>query len=151
MTVRFKNDDGEEIVISKDGFGSKTVIGGQSKQEDNYKAAATDALKKAATLFGIAAQLYRDNNEEEFFNLMNDPWNDDEVYMKYQPEREFVRKILEQNNDNPNIINEELLTWSVKKFKDIQELKPKAFQMFIEYLKIKYDENGVYIHGNVNK
>ena len=45
---------------SRVGFGSKTIVGGASEQESCFKAAATDALKKAATLFGIGLELYED-------------------------------------------------------------------------------------------
>jgi recombination DNA repair RAD52 pathway protein len=41
-------------------FGTKTLIGGSSEQEGASKAAATDALKKCSTLFGIGLELYDD-------------------------------------------------------------------------------------------
>jgi hypothetical protein len=41
-------------------FGTKTLIGGSSEQEGASKSAATDALKKCATLFGIGLELYDD-------------------------------------------------------------------------------------------
>lgn len=57
------------------GFGSKVVIGGASEQESCFKSAATDALKKASTLFGIALELYED--EPTYFE-------EDFLYMKEQ-------------------------------------------------------------------
>ncbi|BCO16098.1 hypothetical protein_gp045 [Bacillus phage vB_BceM_WH1] len=41
-------------------YGSKIIIGGATEQEHALKSAATDALKKCASLFGVAAELYRD-------------------------------------------------------------------------------------------
>jgi len=46
-------------------FGTKTLIGGASEQEGASKAAATDALKKCATLFGIGLELYGDKENTE--------------------------------------------------------------------------------------
>lgn len=42
-------------------YGSKVIIGGATEQEHTFKSAATDALKKCASLFGIGAELYRDD------------------------------------------------------------------------------------------
>lgn len=79
LTVPIVQEDGTVVMITKSGFGSKTVLGGQADQEHIFKAAATDALKKAASLFGIGAQLYRDEDEQAFFEAINyeDPWTDD--------------------------------------------------------------------------
>ncbi len=42
-------------------YGSKTIVGRTSEQESVHKAAMTDALKKCATLFGVAKELYLDD------------------------------------------------------------------------------------------
>jgi len=46
-------------------FGTKALLGGYTEQEGAAKAAATDALKKCATLFGIGLELYDDKENEE--------------------------------------------------------------------------------------
>lgn len=46
---------------SKMAFGSKSIIGRVTEQESVYKAAMTDSLKKAATLFGVGKELYLDD------------------------------------------------------------------------------------------
>jgi hypothetical protein len=75
--------DGQEIVIPqspyvevvgrltvpgvgvKEQFGTKILVGGASEQEGAAKSAATDALKKCATLLGIGLELYGDSENEE--------------------------------------------------------------------------------------
>lgn len=42
----------------KEQYGSKVLIGGASEQESAFKSAATDAMKKCASLFGIGLDLY---------------------------------------------------------------------------------------------
>lgn len=148
LTVYLKNEQGEYFKISKDGFGSKTVVGSQSKQEDNYKAAATDAIKKAATLLGVAAQLYRDNNEELFFNLLNDPWIDDEIFKKYKSEREYLRKLINYGVETEESLNKMLSEWTEDRFKNIQELTPDELKDFVEMLKAKKEVNQ---DGDVNE
>jgi len=42
-------------------YGSKILVGGATEQESAFKAAATDALKKCASMFGIGLELYGDD------------------------------------------------------------------------------------------
>lgn len=69
LSVYLQDEDSKEMIrISKTAFGSTAVTGNQANQANNgYKGAQTDALKKAASLFGIASELYRDPQEEEWF------------------------------------------------------------------------------------
>lgn len=46
----------------KEQFGTKVLLGGASEQEGAAKAAATDALKKCATMLGIGLELYSDDD-----------------------------------------------------------------------------------------
>lgn len=48
----------------KEQYGSKVLIGGATEQESAFKAAATDALKKCASMFGIGLELY--GGDEDF-------------------------------------------------------------------------------------
>lgn len=147
---------------SRVGFGSKTIIGGASEQESCFKAAATDALKKAATLFGIALDLYEDipyvadKNEVE----------NDIVKTTRKDKNEFIKQITTQNNNttqeeqndssddefDPNDIiklkqlanelgigaNKSLLNPYVKEFDEnlesIDDITPKNIKQFITYL-----------------
>lgn len=49
----------------KEQFGTKILLGGASEQEGAAKSAATDALKKCATLLGIGLELYEDDLGDE--------------------------------------------------------------------------------------
>lgn len=87
LTVNFVGDDGKMYSISKTGYGAQPIVGKQSEQESAFKGADTDALKKAASRLGIAAELYRSEEEQEFFNNNYNPavWTDSaqEYYAKY--------------------------------------------------------------------
>lgn len=78
LTVYLETEKGL-VEVKKDGTGSKAIIGKQSEQDSIFKAAGTDALKKAASLFGIGLELYRNEAEESYFNEINyeDPWTDE--------------------------------------------------------------------------
>ena len=79
LTVHLTGENGQIIEIKKEGFGSKSILGKQNDQESIFKAAGTDALKKAASLLGIGLELYRDEDEQAYFNEVSyeDPWTDE--------------------------------------------------------------------------
>lgn len=66
----YREDGTIERFITKEAVGSKILVGGPTAQEHAYKAATTDALKKAAADLGIGASLYR--NQAETVQNMQD-------------------------------------------------------------------------------
>lgn len=91
LTVWLKDENGNVFPVKKDGYGSKSILGKQNDQESIFKAAGTDALKKAASLFGIGLELYRNENEQYYFEELNyeDPWTD-EAMKEYDKELKFL-------------------------------------------------------------
>ena len=136
LTVKVLDENGEEVKVSKQGFGSKSVIGGQTEQESLYKAAGTDALKKAASLFGIGAQLYRSQEEQEYFDEMTyeDPWTD-EVLAMLKPEREFLSQVKKDNEWTDEDTDNFVAQWSDGAFQSFAELGPEDFKEFVAYVK----------------
>lgn len=47
-----------EGIGSRQQFGSKVAVGGKDNQASSYKAAASDCLKKCASLFGVGSSIY---------------------------------------------------------------------------------------------
>lgn len=141
LTVPIVQEDGTVVMITKSGFGSKTVLGGQADQEHIFKAAATDALKKAASLFGIGAQLYRDEDEQAFFEAINyeDPWTDD-LLVKFKPERDYIKKVMEDNKATAEDIGEIIAEWSKGALTSIQDLTPDNMADFVAFLRSTQEE-----------
>ena len=136
LTVHIPIEDGTMIEICKTGFGSKTVLGGQADQESVFKAAATDALKKASSLFGIGAQLYRDEDEQAFFDAVNyeDPWTV-ELLAQFKPERNYIKQVMEQNEATEEDMAEIIVEWSGGECAEIGDLTPDNIGSFVEHLK----------------
>ena len=141
LSVPIMQPDGSVIMLVKSGFGSKTVLGGQADQEHIFKAAATDALKKAASLFGIGAQLYRDEDEQAFFEAINyeDPWTDD-LLVKFKPERDYIKKVMEDNKATAEDIGEIIAEWSKGALTSIQDLTPDNMADFVAFLRSTQEE-----------
>lgn len=101
LTVPMVDDNGNIVYITKMATGSQAINGPQATQSINgYKGAQSDALKKAASLFGIALELYRDATEEEYFQsirdgYMPDTWTE-EAEKQYEKQLGILHEMLEQ-------------------------------------------------------
>lgn len=140
LTVRFVDEHGNLRSITKTGYGSKVVIGGASEQDSIFKAAGTDALKKAASLLGIGLQLYRNEEETYFFNELNyeDPWTD-EMLQKYDAERTYIKEFMEKYDlDEESII--QVLSELDEDLTDLGYIVPDNILEVIEFLKAKDEE-----------
>ncbi len=74
LRVPFKDEStGETIWIEKSACGAQAIIGNQAVQSTNaFKGSMSDCLKKCASLFGIALELYRDDEEEQHFQTIRE-------------------------------------------------------------------------------
>lgn len=101
LTVHFYDQAGEYRSVVKEAFGSKTVVGKSSEQESIFKSAQTDALKKAASLFGIGAELYRNEEENAVFieNNRKFIWTE-ELIAKHPGKWNYIENTLVLNEWN---------------------------------------------------
>jgi hypothetical protein len=138
LTVRFITDEGKEQVIIKDGCGSKSIIGKQNEQESIFKAAGTDALKKAASLLGIGLELYRDEDEQQYFNEINyeDPWTE-EMLTKFSKERDYLKNFMEQYKLDEDDMAQYVAEYSEGSLNSIYDIVPENIEAFAEFLKAK--------------
>lgn len=136
LTIYMKDENDNIISIKKQAAGAKPVIGGQNEQKDIFKSASTDALKKAASLLGIGAQLYRDEDEQEYFENLcyEDPWTD-EILNEHQHEFDYIKKLITDNTVSRKELSEIVSEWSSDTYTDVNDLLPKELTDFVNYLK----------------
>ena len=101
LRVPFTQEDGTIVWIEKSACGAQAIIGNQAVQSTNaFKGSMSDCLKKCASLFGIALELYRDATEEEHFQAIRDTYMPDvwteEVKEQYAKELNRLYKMLEE-------------------------------------------------------
>ena len=144
LTVYLPQEDGGSLFqITKSGHGSKPIIGGQNEQESSFKSADTDALKKAASRLGIGLSLYRDEEEQLFFEESfqeEGPWTD-EALEKYSEEHQYLLNFIEKND-----IRDDLASYVKsfnKKLNDIEDITPDNIEEFVEFLKKEEQKQGV--------
>lgn len=135
LTVIVQLEGAAPLHIVKEQFGSKAVIGGQMDQEHIFKSAGTDALKKCASLLGVGLELYRDENEQAFFDDMNmeDPWTD-EALEKFAGERKKIQDFMaEYELDADGIAQYVDAAFEVEGW-DISMITPDNIVEFVSYL-----------------
>ena len=118
LTVELTDENGVIHKVSKTAYGSKCIVGKQDQQDSIFKAASTDAIKKAASYFGIGLELYRDEDEQIYFESMDyeDPWTPEETSIhaeelkelndyvtKYELDQEWLSQASEALTGNPAI------------------------------------------------
>lgn len=102
LTVKLWDEDRQCYVESyREACGSKVLVGGASDQDSAYKSAQSDAMKKAASFFGVGLELARKEPEKEYFEELNaEPlevvWTD-ELKATYATEWELINAIIEAN------------------------------------------------------
>lgn len=140
LTVPIKDEEtGEIVYVTKSGFGSQAITGNQNTQATNgYKGAQSDALKKAATLFGIALELYREPIESQYFDEINEDlfviWTD-ETKKQYKKEWDYIDKVCTENG----YTYEDLAWWvsavTDEQYSNIMLMPIEYMESFIEALK----------------
>lgn len=99
LKVPFTQENGEIVWIEKSACGAQAMIGNQAVQSTNaFKGSQSDCLKKCASLFGIALELYRDETEEAYFqsireDYLPDVWTE-ENQKKFAKSYDKLLKIL---------------------------------------------------------
>lgn len=136
LTVFFERPDGSIHKVSKMAPGAQPLVGGQSEQENMFKGAHTDALKKAATLFGIGLELYRDQNEQAFFNELcyENPWTE-EVMAKNKENFEYINWFKSSYKLQDNDLDSYMYAYSHGQYPSYAYLSPENISGFVEYLK----------------
>lgn len=145
LTVHLRDDKtGQFYDIKKTGCGSKVILGKANDQKDIFKAASTDALKKAASLIGVGLDLYRDANEQYYFELLlsRDKQNNflrnysDEEKKLYFDSVNYLQELTESNNDiDGDSMLSLLMTWSNNKYNDFNTIPPKELNSFVTHIK----------------
>ena len=136
LTAMVKDDDGNIITLSKQAYGSKVAILKMGAQDNQnlYKVASTDALKKAASMFGIAADLYLTEEEQEFLDMEEQsPW-DDATIAKYQTEWAYIQKFQEEYEVSDEELNGLVSDFTGGNIKSILLIKPDMLKEFVEYV-----------------
>ena len=140
LTVKLLDDNNQLYTITKEAFGSKSIIGKQSEQEHIFKSAQTDALKKAASLLGIGAELYRGENEQTYYDIISKPiiWTK-EMQENSESWKELMSIADKYGWDN-NAINYYVNEYTDGSYVDVLTLPEAYLESLTEYIKSASEE-----------
>ena len=144
LTAYVDDGNGNVIEINKQAYGSKIHIEkvGTQDHQNLYKVASTDALKKAASLFGIAADLYLTEEEQEFLDVVEQNLWDTETLEKYKKEWSYIEEFQEKFGLSEGELNELVSEYSGGNIKSIMLIKPENITSFVEYIKELIKQQG---------
>lgn len=134
LTITLIDENGKERSVVKEAFGSKSVIGKQSEQEHIFKAAQTDALKKAASLVGIGLQLYRAEEEQAYYNQISKPVIWTEEKMKDSEDWAKLEEIAKENGWSIDDVDYYVNEITEGQFTNIYTLPEAWLTSLVEYL-----------------
>ena len=135
LTVYFKDDEGQLIPIHKTGIGDQSVHGKQSEQENIWKSASTDAMKKAATKLGLGLELARKEDEQAYFEAQNfdNPW-DDLTVNAHREELDYVNNYIVRNKLKGNEIDELVGNCFNNSLTSFDDITPDVLPSFVNWL-----------------
>lgn len=130
-------DNNKNVVWAhKDAFGAKPVIGKAKVQSQLFKSAATDAFKKAASLVGIAKNIYTADDIYEAMvtnKIADDNWN--------KATMEIHKDALEKLKNYRTMLGDIVMNQKINNFCDETALytvygiiSPSNVDQFLEYL-----------------
>jgi hypothetical protein len=141
LTVYFERPDGSIFSVVRMAPGAQTINGGQSEQENAFKGAHTDAIKKAATTFGIGLELYRNDKEQAYFEDINyeDPWTE-EASEQFKEEIAFIKSFKASYELTSDDMDGYINTFSNGNCPNMDYLMPDNISDFVNYLKTLTEE-----------
>jgi hypothetical protein len=140
LKVPFTQVDGTVIWIEKSACGAQAIIGNQAVQSTNaFKGSMSDCLKKCASLFGIALELYRDETEEEHFQTIRDTYMPDtwteEAEKKYAKQLNVLYKLLEEYGWSFDDISYYVSIATNSMYNNFKKMPPEYIEALLEAIK----------------
>lgn len=150
ITAYIRLEDGEIVEIKKTAPGSKVIIGGISSQDSIFKAASTDALKKAASLFGIGLDLWKDEEEKIYFD--NERLNADfERAWTNETKKEYEEELKKLSSYNKELgalaVTRHLSSITNGELADLRQVTPDNIKFLLNSLDNKYKKKEVVQDG----
>lgn len=145
LRVPFTQEDGSIVWIEKSACGAQAIIGNQAVQSTNaFKGSMSDCLKKCASLFGIALELYRDATEEEYFQTIRDSYMPDiwteEVERQYAKELKVLYKMLEDFGWNFDDIGYYVSLTTNNTYNSFKKMPPEYIERLIDCIRKDVEE-----------
>ena len=138
ITLRCLFDDGHGNVveIKKPGTAGKVLESGSRNASNIYKSLETLCVRKAASYFGVGAELWLNEDEVNYFD---EPVWTNELIEEYKDEWSAIDKIQKDCNLNDEEINGIVGEWN-NYYSRIDMIPPEDIGNFVSFLKEQLQE-----------
>ena len=137
VTLRCLFDDGKGniVEIKKPGTAGKVLESGSKNASNIYKSLETLCVRKAASYFGVGAELWLNEDEVEYFD---EPIWTPELMKEYENEWNVINEIKKEFSLNEDEINGIVGEWN-SYYSRLDVVPPSDIKSFVDFLKKQLD------------
>ena len=134
LNCYFDNGHGEILKLSKTGTAGKVLENGAKNASNIYKSLETLALRKAASYFGVGAELWLNEDEVDYFEQENiEPVWTDELLLEYETVWNAISEIQDKCGLSDEDMNDLVMTWN-ESYSSLDSVQPEDLPKFVDFL-----------------
>lgn len=142
ITLNCYFDDGHDgiIKLSKTGTAGKVLENGAKNASNIYKSLETLALRKAASYFGVGAELWLNEDEVDYFEQEDiEPVWTDELLKEYEETWNAIGEIQDTCELNDEEMNDLVASWNPA-YKSLDMIQPQDLVKFVDFLNAQLND-----------
>lgn len=142
LNCYFDNGHGETFKLSKIGTAGKALENGAKNASNIYKSLETMALRKAASYFGVGAELWLNDDEVDYFEQEDaEPIWTEELMAEHMEAWQTIDEIQKKYELTEEDINGMVQMWD-DTYDTPSNIPPEKIDEFASYLKQQADSAG---------
>lgn len=140
LNCYFNDGGGNTLKLSKPGTAGKVLESGAKNASNIYKSLETLALRKAASYFGVGAELWLNEEELDYFDAQDaDTIWTDELMEQHSAEFERIAAIQKEYELTDDDIDAVIAEWD-NQINELAEILPEKLTSFVEFLESQTQE-----------
>ncbi len=142
ITLNCYFDNGHDgiIKLSKTGTAGKVLENGAKNASNIYKSLETLALRKAASYFGVGAELWLNEDEVDYFEQEDvEPVWTDELLKEYEETWNAIGEIQKTCELNDEEMNDLVASWN-STYKSLDMIQPQDLAKFVDFLNAQLND-----------
>lgn len=140
LNCYFDNGHGAILKLSKTGTAGKALATGAKNASNIYKSLETMALRKAASYFGVGAELWLNDDEIDYFEQEDaEPIWTDELLKEYEETWNAIGEIQKSCELNDEEMNDLVASWNPA-YKSLDMIQPQDLVKFVDFLNAQLND-----------
>lgn len=140
LNCYFDNGHGEILKLSKTGTAGKALATGAKNASNIYKSLETMALRKAASYFGVGAELWLNDDEIDYFEQEDiEPIWTDELLKEHEETWNTIGEIQNSCDLSDEEMNDLVASWN-SAYKSLDRIQPQDLAKFADFLNAQLND-----------